>query len=114
MNNYSGFEDLKVTLNTTQGVMTGTFIGYDSQTESHIMSINGEITSVATQSILGLISTENFQVIDAESNTHINVNIEPGGTGTVHFKKARAVSNIQKTDYKSWKELSSALHSSLR
>lgn len=114
MDSYSGFEDLTITLNTTLGVLTGTFIGFDSTTDSHIMNINGQVTAVPVQSILGLISTSSFQWIDESKNTHVDVNIEPGGTAAVHFRKARVASNIQRNEYENWEALSLALKASIQ
>lgn len=115
MHTYKGFEDSSFSLDTTMGVLTGKFIGFDPTTDSHIMNINGEVISVPLHSIRSLISTHSFQITDESKNTQVNVNIEPGGTAAVHYRSARMVSNTrQQNKYEDWESLSSALKASIQ
>ncbi|ALI00981.1 hypothetical protein C1Y08_05685 [Pseudomonas sp. FW306-02-F02-AA] len=121
MNIYEGFESLSVTLNTEQGEITGSFLGYDENLASHIMNINGEAVPVLATSIIGLISTESFTYIDEANHSTFNVNLlEPGATGNIHFRSAQVTSSAQQKSskntevYKDWNTLESALKMSMK
>ena len=115
MDVYTGFEDLTFTLITTLGVITGTFLGFDSNTNSHIMSINGEVASIPADSIISLITTSSFQLFDEPNRTVTDVNMEPGAIAHINFRGARTAASIQQQPaYGNWDDLSKALTQSIQ